>query len=176
MTEFQLKVHQFVEWNREYKHCYPFIFEISKHLNVNDRTVCIAIKRIYPKYPDKYYVMTVENDLYAKFEPNMTMQDLADKCNVKYSVIVAHRTGLEKLGAKFKPNRNYTNYNYLPKIKNKKRAPIVKEPEQRLIGVRVTDGMYKGKLGYLDADLNVVLFINGVEKHVVIDSLDYKEV
>ena len=170
MTQFEERIKSYVERYEVMNHRKPFLYQISEALGTGDKQVARKLYSLYPRYPDKLIVGKKAKELFDSYESGMTMMDLSEKTGVSYLTINSHREGMEKLGARFKAKNG--------RSLNLKKQYVRKDlsGDAKLVGVKVTSGMYKGMFGYLDEDLKVVLHIGGKPCHVRIDSLDYKEI
>ena len=170
LSKFEEEIVQFIVRHEMLNKSKPFVYKISMAVDANDRAVVKALKKIYGEYPKKLIVTMRHKELFDSFEDGMTTTDLANKLGLTRNLIQNHRTELEYLGAKFGEHERTKER----MVKKPPKKP--KTREEKLIGIKVIHGIYKGKYGYLNNKLQAVIHIDGEPKAVEIESFDYVEI
>jgi len=165
LTDFEIKVLEFVTRYEMLHKTKPFVYLITEHTESNDKQVVKSLKRIFKTYPTPLMVTVRDKELSEFFKEGMTIRDLSNEAGITIDCARNHMEGIERLGIKFKPM----------KVKRDAVKKFKKIKEEKLQGIQITSGRYKGKYGYLDEKLNAVIHIDGIEKIIKVESHEYKE-
>ena len=156
LTNFEKEIVEFIARYGVKNKKMPFLYEIAAGVETNDRVVAKSLNRIYKNYPKELIVTTRNKELFDMFESGMTLQELAIKANTSTENVRRHKRGIERLGAKFRETE------VIAKIKQFDiKKSIAEKTGERLVGIKVTDGPYKGYYGYLGKKSKVIIHVGG---------------
>ena len=166
LTPFEIIILDFVVRHEARYKRKPFLYEITYYTGSDDKSVAKSVKRIFKSYPTPLMVTSRDKELFDLFEEGMTLRDLSVKAGITISCARNHQYGIERLGAVFKPLKQPSTG--VTRFK--------KDKEEKLVGIQITSGKYKGSYGYLNDELKAVIHIDGIEKIVKVESHEYREV
>lgn len=153
----------------------PYQYELCSITGKESRAIGKILAFMGIDYPENLMISPHVKNIYDHFEDGMTLQELADKVGMKYNVCYNFLAVLESMGCEFKMKK-YASYEFLPRIDRRKRNTETRKSEEKLVGIQITDGEYKGKYGYLNEDLNAVIHIDGIQKIIKVETGEYKDV
>ena len=175
MTKQQAELNEIILAFSETNGRLPYQYELCEITGKPAKAISKIITTLGLNYPEELLISPYVKNLYDNFEDGMTLQQLANKVGVKYNVAYNYLYALESMGCKFKLKTN-RDYSFLPRIDKRKRNRGTKGKEERVVSVRMRYEPYKGMLGYLDNDLNVVLHIKGEKKIIKCDTYEWEEI
>lgn len=166
LTLFEIEILDFVTRYELSNKRKPFLYEITYYTGSDDKSVAKSVKRIFKGYPLPLMVTKRDKELFELFEEDMTLRDLSVKAGVTIFCARNHQDGIGRLGAVFKPLKKASNG--VTRFKKYK--------EEKLVGIQITSGKHKGRYGYLNEELKAVIHIDGIEKIVIVETGEYREV